>query len=749
MCLCSTVRQLAKDYDETKAEGIASELNHHLSAIRSILSKSKSLSRATHYHITPTNQRTAKILSVQSFNSDRVNDVYERFRFDLEGFWTPSDALAHVELHRRLACIVIFLRSELNASVLVPPRIARYFEGQKDSELRHAGRKYIKMARRLGSIGSVLWLPLDVPCSTYERYVNINDEEIFSHLKTICSGAPNRDEFVRNLILGQLKDPSLPLSYHNIFVNYADLLLDADILLLLLEALGGQNIPDTLLRSVNLPQRRWGANGEIQTTDATQFGLPVELVNFLSDNNRLSKSLTSVYIKKHTLDDGTVTWTIDPVSNPQPFSNLLPEVAEALRSVALRLVCFACPPCYEGNTAWSPQTKSLVWDLMHKLTQENNKIAISLKDQLVDALLYFSERDSFSIRCQATQQARAFLRPSMPYYLHASVTLFQSILYRLDGDFIESDAHIRYFLCQPRRPTTRRDHALKGRLHVVLIENKIQRHDTDTALRIYEWKTEHPPSNLELEVTRRLQGVAASFFQSMGDFDNARESLEQYLHLGTVQPMRTTTRRLIVARLADIYCEIGWYDKANEILEPELGNIREPDKKSRPCRRLLLASVEANIGQGRTDIVESTIQDLAAIEPTDTEDMTDQLLRMRRLMATSRVAHQKGHFQDALHLWRSTLQEMEQFTAFHAKYSFIAVVIHLSIAHAQIELGDVEGGKTSWDTAADMLRSQRCEYGIPIVATSWLRHVAGAIHQLQGWPLRIMVPGKKPDLTWV
>ncbi|EEU39686.1 uncharacterized protein NECHADRAFT_42845 [Fusarium vanettenii 77-13-4] len=749
MCLCNTVRQLAKEYDETKADSIAAELNHHLSAVRSILSKSKLLARTTQYHIIPTNQRTAKILSIQSCNSDRVNDVYERFRFDLEGFWTPSDTLAHVELHRRLACIVIFLRSELNASVLVPPRIARYFEVQKDSELRHAGRKYIKMARRLGSIGSVLWLPLDIPFSTYERYVNINDEEIFSHLKSICSGAPSRDEFVRNLILGQLKDPSLPLSYHNLFVNYADVLADTDILLLLLEALGGHNIPDTLLRSVSSPQRRWNADGEIQTTDATQYGLPVELVDVLSDNTRLAQSLTSVYIKKHTLDDGTVTWSLDPVSNPQLFSNLLPDVAEFLRSVALKLLCFACPPCYEGNTTWSPQTKSLVWDLMHKLIQENNKITISLKDQFVDALLYFSERDSFSIRCLATHIAGAFLRPSMPYYLHASVTLFQSLVYRLEGDFIESDAHIRHFLCQTRRPITRRDHALKGRLHLVVIENKIQRHDSDTALRIYEWKAEHPPSNLELEVTRRLQGVAASFFQSMGDFDNARESLEQYLNLGAVQPIRTTTRRLIVARLADIYCEIGWYDKANELLGAELENMREPDKRSRPCRRLMLASVEANIGQGRTDIADSTIQDLAMIEPAGLEEMNDQLLRMRRLMATARVAHQKGHFQDALHLWKSTLQEMKQFTAFHAKYGFIAVVIHLSIAHTQIELGDVEDGKRSWDTAADMLRSQRCEYGIPIVATSWLKTVAGAIHQLKGWPLRIMVPGKKPDLTWV
>ncbi|KAF5004593.1 hypothetical protein FDECE_8923 [Fusarium decemcellulare] len=605
------------------------------------------------------------------------------------------------------------------------------------------------MARRLGGIGSVLWLPLDVPSSTYERYVNMNDEEIFSHLKSITSDRPNLNEFVKNLVLYQLKDPSLPLSYHNLFTEYRDVLADTDILLLLLEAFGSQDIPDALLRSVCLSQRRWNAAGEIQATDAIQFGLPAELIDVLGDHARLNQSLASVHIKKNTLDDGTVTWSVDSISRQAVIPNLLPPVAEDLTRIALTLICFACPPCYEGNTTWSRQVKSLVWDLLHAMMKQHQKIATSMKEQLVDVLLFFSERDSFTMRCIAIEQAKKFLRPSMPYYLHASVALLQSILSRLDGDLDRSDTLIHNFLCQARRPVTRRDHALKGRLHVVQVENKIQRHDADTALRIYGWKTEHPPSSLELEVTRRLQGVAASFFQSIGDFDNARESLEQYLDLGSVQVIRATTRRLIIARLADVYCEIGQYKKANGILEAELSHVQQSEATSRPYCRLLLASIEANIGEGKSDIAESIIHDLAMMEPPRLEDMNDQLLRMRRLIAAARLAHGKRQFQDALRSWRFALQEMERFTAFHSRYGFIAAVIYLSLAHAQLETGDIEGCKESWDTAAEMLKSQRCEYWIPILATTWLESVAGAIHQLKGWPLRIMLPGNKPDVTWV
>lgn len=166
-CLCSTIRRLAQDYDESRAKDVIPAVNCHLRDLHAILAQFKSLTRDVQYRITPNNQRTVKALSVGSVNLIPVDEVYERFKQDIEGFWTRSDNTAHVELRRRLACVVTFLRSKLGAEVLVPPHIALLFQGQQGyPDVRHSGRKYLKISRKLGGVGSILWLPLDIPPST-------------------------------------------------------------------------------------------------------------------------------------------------------------------------------------------------------------------------------------------------------------------------------------------------------------------------------------------------------------------------------------------------------------------------------------------------------------------------------------------------------------------------------------------------------------------------------------------------------
>lgn len=379
---------------------------------------------------------------------------------------------------------------------------------------------------------------------------------------------------------------------------------------------------------------------------------------------------------------------------------------------------------------------------------EGKKIPPSLKSYIIEALLYFSERDAFAIRRLAVEKAGALLRKSMPYSLHASVALFQSILCRLDGNLTKSDTKIREFLCKSMDPITRNDHALTGRLHISQIENKIQRCDDDVASCILSWRGEHPLSTLEIEVTRRLQSTAAKFFQSIGDFQTARASLEQYLYLSPAEPIRVTTRRLIIGRLADIYSELQDYGKAVEILQPELGDLSDAEKRGRPVRRLLLASVEANIGLGRQDIAESILQELVDVEPPGLDDITDQLLHMRRLIATARTVHERLEFAEALERWKFALGKIDQLVTFKSRYSFTAAIIYLSMAHAQLHIGDSEGGRQSWTIAAEIFRSEKCQYWIPVAATAWLRKIVSAIYQLQGWPFRMMLPGRKPDVTW-
>lgn len=362
-------------------------------------------------------------------------------------------------------------------------------------------------------------------------------------------------------------------------------------------------------------------------------------------------------------------------------------------------------------------------------------------------MLYFSERDFIPMRQAATEQARKLLRKSMPYYLHASVVLFQSILYRVGGEFAKSEARIRDFMWRGPKPSTRLDHALQGRLHISQIENKIKCHDNDVPSSIYQWEATQPLSTLDIEVTFRLQSTATRFFQSVGDFGAAKASLEQFLCLDTTKPIRPNTRRLLVGRLADIYCEMQECAKAVEILQPELDRSTESDRPRRWFQRLLLASVEANIGLGRMDAAEATLKELGDSLPQTLDDIHDEQLHMRRLISTARIAHIQTDYTEAVARWKHALREVQQMQTLKSGAGFTAAVIYLSLAHAQLRAKDRDGGRHSWATGLEILRSEKCEFWLPVVPTAWLHRVAVEAHEWEGWSFHMMLPGGKPDIV--
>lgn len=404
-----------------------------------------------------------------------------------------------------------------------------------------------------------------------------------------------------------------------------------------------------------------------------------------------------------------------------------------------------------------PSLKKAVWPIL-EWAARTYKVPTSLQTHVLEAMLYFSERDSVAIRHVAVEQARKLLQKSMPYYLHASVVLFQSILYRIDGDFAKSEARIRDFTWRGPKPATRRDHALQGRLHISQIENKIKCYDDDVPSSIYKWEAAQPLSTLDIEVTFRLQSTATRFFQSVGDFGAAKASLEQFLCLDTTKPIRPNTRRLLVGRLADIYCEMQEWAKAAEVLQPELGSAAASDRPRRWFRRLLLASVESNVGLGNLDAAELVLRELADAVPLTLDDLHDQQLHMRRLLAWARIAHMRAddggggggdnYTSEAVARWKHALGEVEHMYTLKSGAGFTAAVIHLSLAHAQLRAGDADGARWSWAAGLEILRTEKCEFGIPVVPTAWLlRRVAAEVHEWRGWSFRLMLPGGKPDVV--
>ncbi|KAM0494976.1 hypothetical protein ACHAP8_008354 [Fusarium lateritium] len=682
-CLCSAIHTLAKEYDEAQAKELIPALNRHLKDVRHFLAQAKSLSRSVQYQITPRNQRTDKALFVESVDLTPVDQLCQRLDQDVDGFWAGSDDRVHLELRRRLACVVIFLRSKLDAQELASPQVAEVFPGlQNFADMRNSGRKYIQISQKLGGIGAIFWLPLNIPPSTYERYLSIDDEEVFSHLSSLNPTFQRYNDLVQRLIFSQISvDASLPMSYYNLVGDFAPFIPARYQFLLVMYALGGTDIPDILLKSVRLPQRRWKADGEIEQSDAAEFGLPVDLVDLLCDEAKLSEITTGPWITNRVQEDNSISWSLCPDLMSNFADTLLDPTKEELETTALKLLCFVTPLCYEGNTDWSPSLKET--------------IPVSFRTQVIEAILYFGERDSVAIRHVAVKQAKLLLRKTMPYYLHASIVLFRSILFRVDADLAKSEAHIRDFMWHGPRPITRRDHALEGRIHISQMENKIKCYDNDVPSFAYKWEAKQPLSTLDMEVTFRLQSTAARYFQSIGDFGAAKASLEQFLSLDLIKPIRANSRRVLVGRLGDVYCEVGEYLKAIEILQPELDCIDKCDRMRRGFRRLVLALVEANIGLKRLDTAESILQGCLGDLPNGPDDLHDQQLHMRILLASARIAHLRGDFGEAVLRWRFALEQVNNMHTLGSSGGFIAAVINLSLGHAELSLGDKDGGNYS------------------------------------------------------
>ncbi|KAJ0373775.1 hypothetical protein COL26b_007972 [Colletotrichum chrysophilum] len=676
VCLCSSVRLLSNQYDESQARNLIPALNRHLEDLRRLLAQSKSLSRDVQFHVTPRNQRTSKALAVDSLDLTPVNQVREQFRENIDGFWAVSDNRVPAELRRRLACVVIFLRSK------------------------------------------------------YERYLNIDDEEVFSHLLNLSPRYEDYTAFVQRLILSQLRDPALPSSYYNLFYDYADVLPATDQLLLLLYAYGGSDVPEALLKGVRSPQRRWNSDGEIETVTSDKFGLPTELTNLLSDDIECSRATESPYINKHGLEDRTNVWSLCS-ELAMFFSRVLtPKTMDELGNVALKLLCFVVPPCYEGNTEWSPTLKAAVWAVMDKATT-TFKVPTPLKAEVIDALLYFSERDHIPMRRAAVDRAKSFLRKPMPYYFHASVVLSRSNLLRLDGEFAKSEAHIRDFIWRGPQPSTRKDHALLGRLHISQIENKIKCYDNDVSSFIYNWQAEQPLSTLDIEVTFRLQSTAARFFQSIGDFGAARASIEHLMSLDMTKPIRQNTRRLLCGRLADIYCNMQEWAMAADILQTELGTTEDAERCRRGPRRLLLASAEVDIGLQRLNAAEATLKELEGYEPAELDNLHDQQLHMRLFIGHARIASLRADRQAAVLQWKFALEEAQKMYTLGPGGGFTTAITHLSLAHALLAMGDRDGARESWAAGVEILRTEICEFWLPIVPTLWLQMVARDVHESQ------------------
>lgn len=172
-CICLSVQRLAESPDEHRAEAIIAAINDHLADLHRVLTQSKALSRHVRYRITPSNHRTSKASQIDSIDLAEAQRLFVRFGHDgpdgPEAFWTvAANDHVHPHLRRRLATVAVYIRSRINMESVARPELVQILNGQQDAQdVRNAGRKYVKIARKLGGFGALAWLPSSMAPSTY------------------------------------------------------------------------------------------------------------------------------------------------------------------------------------------------------------------------------------------------------------------------------------------------------------------------------------------------------------------------------------------------------------------------------------------------------------------------------------------------------------------------------------------------------------------------------------------------------
>lgn len=378
----------------------------------------------------------------------------------------------------------------------------------------------------------------------------------------------------------------------------------------------------------------------------------------------------------------------------------------------------------------SLELRRAIWKLLNSAIQRQ-KISGNIRHEVIEALLFLAEKGSVTIRRLAISQAKILMRKSIPYHLQASLVLFQSFIHRSNGDLDQSDAIINEFLHRADKNTTRSGNAIKGRLHISHLDNKIHRYDQDVASYIYGWQGQPPLSTLELKVTFRLRSATAKYFQSIGDFRAAQASLEQYLKLSEAAPLPVLTHALVISKLADIYCELFEYDKAISIIEPELECLEDSGRKGLPYVRLLLSLVEVKIARQDMDSAEHILQKLSEDNLIEMNEGASQRLQLRRLMAMARVAHETQRWELAAERWVAAIEEAKRLQPNGKLHDFLVAVMYLSLAHVQLQQGAVDVSKRSWQRGMTLLENRRYEYWVPVIPTTWIHRMSAEMSELQ------------------
>jgi tetratricopeptide (TPR) repeat protein len=373
-------------------------------------------------------------------------------------------------------------------------------------------------------------------------------------------------------------------------------------------------------------------------------------------------------------------------------------------------------------------------------------------NDVIEVLLAASKIGDIPSRQNALNTAAGILEGQSPEYLRGALAHQQSILSRLRADFSHSEHVIEefcrrspfldcsgpigtvignFYRCFKPDSVTKRSNAIYGRLHSSHLENLVQCDQYKTAEdEVDDWRTSYNPSLMEGRVLPGRKVTISKIYRSHGAFAEVRSSLESCLKILLPQDM---SRIQVLCGLADVYCDLGLPEQAHAILAPEIK--RNESRRGKMFRRLLVSAIDAELGLCLYENGDRAVREVEAIfNNLSNLDVIDQLLHVRVLVASARIAYYKLQFSEALSRWEIVLNYVQKYASFSGE-GFTYAVIHLSICLAQLESGNTVEGWEAFQRAEKILRRGMRDFWIPTLATRWFPDILARLEELKGWKL--------------
>ncbi|KAF4547289.1 Hypothetical protein D9617_48g089500 [Elsinoe fawcettii] len=483
------------------------------------------------------------------------------------------------------------------------------------------------------------------------------------------------------------------------------------------------SVPTELFERARIPQYRWHSDGSVQEIPALKsdmYPTLADVIDSLFDSTTTDHTLADT-ICAHHFDQRHGLLSVDLKIS----TILLPYLGEGFwenQAVAIHVHAFPRDEFWEANLPCLARSLGpSLWNLVKRLGPCG--IREDLRTDVVDCLLVYARFKALQHRSDILELAESLLNLAaaeldlQSQISKARCVLARSQICRIKGEYELSDEMIASFPV-PAQPTGGLLNSVLGLLNISQTENKIQQNNISDASSVLSlWKVPLKPSYAELRVMPLRLLADAKVARAERRYQQASEFLRQILSFPTIND---SIREQALFLFVDTLCDQSEFQQALDHIRSLRtdGLVNLMNTKTRG--RFLCSELDVNIGLGRFEQALATLRKCRSHFRRTSEDMGEQLLHVRMIMADARFAHAQANHAESLRRWVYALKCARRYRSLQPEGCTIGTIL-LSIALEYAYLGYKAEPRLLRVYAEGFL----CDHGdiwIPVI-TGWKENV--------------------------